>query len=186
MKSFEEVKEIVKSRLSDKRFFHSECVSKRCEELAKIYKENIEEARLVGIAQDIAKEMSHEEKIEFCKENNIVIDKVEYKSPGLLHAKVGAKIGEKEFEFNERMCSAIQNHTTGKAKMDMLSKILYIADYTSEDRKFDYKEYFYNLSNKDIEQAIYESYCKSIQIRLDEGKTIHIATVEARNEYLEK
>ena len=82
------------------------------------------------------------------------------------------------------MCEAIANHTTGKPGMDLLSKILYIADYTSKDRKYDYRDYFYNLANENLEQAVFESYCKSIQIRLDEGKTIHIATVEARNEYL--
>ena len=184
MKSFEEIEEILKEKLSEKRVYHSRCVSMRCEELAKIYNENIAEARLVGIAHDIAKEMPHEEKIQVCKENGIEIDGVELKSPGLLHAKVGAFIAKTEFGFNQRMCEAIENHTTGKAKMDMLSKILYIADYTSEDRKYDYREYFYNLANQDIEKAVFESYCKSIQIRLEEGKTIHLSTVEARNEYL--
>ena len=184
MKTFEELEKIVKSRLSEKRFYHSECVSKRCIELAEIYKENIEEAKLVGIVHDIAKEMSHEEKIDYCKKNNIEINEVELKNPGLLHAKVGANIAYAEFGFNNRMCEAIANHTTGKPGMDLLSKILYIADYTSKDRKYDYRDYFYNLANENLEQAVFESYCKSIQIRLDEGKTIHIATVEARNEYL--
>ena len=186
MKSFEEVEEEVKKRLSEKRFYHSTCVSKRCQEFAKIYEVNEEEARLAGMAHDIAKEMTHEEKIKYCNDNNIEIDDVERKSPGLLHAKVGADIAKKEFGFNDTMTNAIANHTTGKKGMDTLSKILYIADFTSDDRPYEDKDYFLELARKDIDKAVFESYCKAIQIRLEEGKTIHIATVEARNEYLNK
>ena len=49
MKSFEEVEEVVKSRLSEKRFYHSNCVKDRCVEYAKIYGEDVEKARLAMI-----------------------------------------------------------------------------------------------------------------------------------------
>lgn len=186
MKTYEEVENEVRNRLSEERFYHSTCVSKRCVELAKIYGENEEEAKLVGIAHDIAKEMTHDEKINYCNERNIPIDDVEKKSPGLLHAKVGARIAKEEFGFSEKMCEAIANHTTGKKGMDTLSKIVYIGDFTSEDRPYDDKYYFLEVAREDLDRAVFESYCKAIQIRLDEGKTIHLSTVEARNEYLKK
>ena len=66
----------------------------------------------------------------------------------------------------------------------ILLEVLYIGDFVSDDRPYEDKDYFLELAKKDIDQAVFESYCKSIQIRLDEGKTIHTRTVEARNEYL--
>lgn len=186
MKTYEEVENEVRRRLSEKRFYHSKCVSERCMDLANIYNVDIEEARLSGMAHDIAKEMSHEDKINYCKENGIEIDDVELKSPGLLHAKVGSHIAKTEFGFSDQMVEAIANHTTGKEGMDILSKILYIADFTSDDRTYEDKEYFLNLAREDIDKALLESYSKAIRIRLEEGKTIHLSTVRARNEYLNK
>ena len=73
MKSYNEVHEIVKTRLSANRLYHSECVAARCVELASIYGVDIEAARLAGIAHDIAKEMSDSDKIKYCMENNLEI-----------------------------------------------------------------------------------------------------------------
>lgn len=184
MKTYEEIEHYVKSKLSEKRFYHSKCVEERCRELAKIYNIDEEKAALVGIAHDIAKEMSHEEKLQYAIEKNIKIDNVERKSPELLHAAIGAKICQKEFEFTEDMIEAVASHTTGKAGMDMLSKILYISDAMSADRKYEDIEQLYELAKKDINAAILKSLNKTIELRLEKGKTIHLNTVEARNEYL--
>jgi len=120
--------EYVKQNLSEKRYYHSVCVMKKCEELAKHFGENIEEAKKVGLIHDIAKELSDEEKLSYAKENDIEIDPVELKHPGLLHGKIGADIAKKKFGFSEKMCQAIKYHTTGGKNMSILDKILYVAD----------------------------------------------------------
>lgn len=184
MKEYEEVKQYVKERLSEKRFYHSECVEKTCVELAKIYNADIEKARLVGIAHDVAKEMSIEEKIKYATKHDIKLDDVEIKSPELLHATIGAKICEEEFGFSQDMCEAIANHTTGKAGMDLLSKVLYISDSTSSDRKYEGISELNELAHKDIDAAIFENLTKTIKLLLEQGKAVHPDTVKARNEYI--
>lgn len=154
MKEYREVYKIVKERLSEYRFFHSECVAKRCVELADIYKVDKEAARLVGIAHDMAKELSDEEKIEYCEKNHLQIDEIEKVSMGLLHAKIGADMAKKEFGFSEDLCSAIKYHTTAKENMSLLDKILYVADMTSDDRKFSDKEYVIELGNRDLDECV--------------------------------
>lgn len=186
MKSYEDVKKYVKSILSEKRFYHSQCVEERCVELAKIYGVSEEKARLVGIAHDIAKEMSTEEKKKFIEENNINIDEVEEKNIGLMHAKIGAQICKSRFDFSEDMQNAISNHTTGKAGMDTLSKIVFISDATSKDRKYDDVEYLHQLSLNNLDQAVLECLNKTIEICLQEEKSIHLDTIKARNEYYKK
>jgi nicotinate-nucleotide adenylyltransferase len=184
MEKYEKVREYVEKHLSEKRFYHSQCVEERCIELAKIYGINEEKAKLVGIAHDVAKEMSQEEKIKFAQENGITIKDTERKNPGLLHAAIGAKISQIEFGFSEDMVEAIANHTTGKAGMDMLSKILYVSDAIGKDRKYGDTEKLYKTAVSDIDAAVLELLTKTIIWRIEENKTIQIDTVEARNAYL--
>lgn len=186
MEKYEIVRDYVKSILSEERYYHSRCVEERCIEYAKKYNVNIEKARLIGIAHDIAKEMPKEEKIKFAKENNIKINDVEQKSPGLLHGPIGAKICENKFGFSKDMVKAIEIHSTGKANMDMLSKILYVSDSTGIDRKYNDTEELHQLALKDIDQAILKMLNQTIEICLEKNKSIHINTIEARNSYLNK
>ena len=122
------IQEYVKQNLSEKRYYHSICVMERCAELAKHYGEDIEEAKKVGLAHDIAKEIKEKEKLKYAKENGLEIDSIEWEKPGLLHGKIGADIAKKKFKFNKKMCQAIKYHTTGGSKMTMLDKILYVSD----------------------------------------------------------
>ena len=64
-----EIQEIVKKRLSEKRYHHSVCVMERCEELANIFNIDLDIAKKIGIAHDIAKELTAEEKLEYVEKN---------------------------------------------------------------------------------------------------------------------
>ena len=97
----EEIKEYIKNKLSEKRYYHSKCVMERSEELAKQLGADIEIAQKIGIAHDVAKEISEEEKLKYVKENNIEIDDTERKNTSLLHAKIGKDIAIKKFGFTE-------------------------------------------------------------------------------------
>ncbi len=177
----EEIKEYLKNILSEKRFYHSECVMEMCEELAKIYNVDIEIDKKVGIAHDVAKEMPTDEKFKYMEENNIEIIDIEKKYPTLLHAKIGADIAIKKFGFTKEMGQAIEAHTTAKPNMDMLSKILYIADWVGKDRKFEDTYYLRDLAKTDIDKAILYSLDSIIKDKIDSKEEIHIDSVLARN-----
>ena len=131
----EQIKERVKQVLSEKRYNHSLAVMQRCEELAKLYGADIDMAKKVGIAHDIAKELNEEDREKYIKQYNIELDNIEKQNPGLLHAKIGAIICKNELGFTQEMVQAVENHTTGKPKMDLLSKILFVADATRFGQK---------------------------------------------------
>ena len=63
----------IKRTLSEKRYIHSLGVMNKAEELAKQYHINVDKAKIVGLAHDIAKEMPKEEKIAYVKNHNIEI-----------------------------------------------------------------------------------------------------------------
>ena len=179
--NLEEIEKIVEMRLSEKRYYHSKCVMERCEEIAAKFGFDIETAKKVGIAHDVAKELSQEEKIEYCRNNGIEIDDIEEENPGLLHAKIGADIAKKEFGFTESMTRAIEAHTTGLPQMDMLAKILFIADRTSKERNLPDIEYIKELLEKNIDETILYILDKKIELQIQKRATMHINSIITRN-----
>ena len=184
MKEYKEIYEIVKNTLSEQRFLHSECVAARCVELAKIYGLDEEIARLIGISHDVAKEMPNNEKIKYCMDNNLDIDDIEQIHPGLLHGKIAADIGAKEYGFTEEMCSAIRCHTTGKANMSKLDKILYVADMSSADRQFPDKGYIIRLANENLDECVKYILKTGINERMEREKKVHLNSLRALNYFL--
>lgn len=178
----ENIEKYIKKHLSEKRFYHSQCVMKKCEELAKLYNVDIETAKKVGIAHDIAKELTDEEKLAYIKENNIAMDSIEEHNLGLLHAKIGADISKKIFDFSDEMCNAIKYHCTAKENMTILEKILYIADWTGEDRTFENAIILKKvLKESGIDCAILQALNMVIQEQIEKNKEIHLNTINARN-----
>ena len=180
----QQIQNEIKKRLSEKRYYHSVCVMERCEELAKRFEFDIESAKKVGISHDIAKELTDKEKIEYCEKNNIEVDEMEKQSISILHAKIGAHMVKELFGFDEKMSYAIKAHTTGLPQMDMLSKILFIADRTSKERNFPDIEYLNQLLEQGIDQAVLYILDKKIELQLNKKSNIHINTVITRNELL--
>lgn len=183
---YEEIENDVKSVLSEYRFTHSLGVVKKAVELAKIYGVQEETAKKVGIAHDIAKEMTDEEMLEYVKNNNIEIDEIETVKPSLLHGKIGADIATKKFGFTQDMVNAIKWHTTGRKNMSMLEKIIYVADKTEENRKgsrFDLAK-SRELSTQDINQALIFLINEFIIYHIKNDGLIHPETINARNDLL--
>lgn len=182
---YELIQEEVRKRLSEKRFVHSCGVAKRAEELAKIYGEDPEKAKKVGIAHDIAKEMTKEESIQYAKENLIIFDEIEKQQPELWHCKIGASICEKEFGFTQDMKQAIEYHTTGNIEMTPFDKIIYIADKTEENRKFSDLEQAIEISNRNLDEGVL--YVSSITIihSMKKQSIIHPNTIYLMNQIIQ-
>ena len=180
------IQEYVKEHLSEKRYIHSKGVMERAIELAEKFGEDAEICAKIGIAHDIAKEMTEGEKLEYVEENNIEIDEIERTNTTLLHAKIGKDIAIRKFGFTEEMGQAIADHTTGNKDMGIYSKILFIADRTSVDRNFEDLEYLKSLEDIGIDEAVLYILDKKIELQIKKKAPIHINGIIARNSLLEK
>ena len=181
MLSYEEIYNKVKEKLSEKRFYHSECVVERCIEYAKIYGIDVEKAKITGILHDVAKEIPKEEQIDIAKKYNIELDEIEKMQGSLLHAKVGAEIAKRDFDCTEDIYNAIKCHTTGKENMTILEKILFMADATGQDRTWGDTEYLYNLAKTDIDKAIIIVMKECIIDVINQDKLVHPDSIYALN-----
>lgn len=180
----------LKEVLSEKRYNHSIGVMKKAEELAKIHGENINKTKLVGLAHDIGKELSENEMIQYTKENNIEVDEIEKINIGLLHAKIGADICYKKYGFSIDMQNAIKYHTVGNLNMDLLSKIIFVADkiedgrnYKDEDKSKDLK-LAREIAITNIDKALLFEIDCSIKYTIQKGKLIHPDSILIRNKLL--
>ena len=183
MMNYEDIYKDVEKRISEKRFIHSIGVAKKAKELAKIYNVDEEIAEKVGIAHDLAKNLSDEEMTKYANANNIEIDEMERIKPELLHGKIGADVAKKVYGFNEDMQNAIKYHTTGRANMSILEKIIYVADKTEENRKgirFNLQK-SRELSKENLDEALLFLMNEFIVYSINNNIVIHPETLTARN-----
>ena len=122
--------------LKKSRFQHSIGVEEVACDLAAIYGYDVEKAGLAGLLHDCAKNLSDQELLDNCKENNIAVSEIEERFPYLLHGKVGAILAESKYEVkDEEILNSIRYHTTGRPNMTLLDKIIFTADYIEPYRK---------------------------------------------------
>lgn len=188
----EKINDDVKNALSGKRYNHSLGVMKKAEELAKIYNVSIEKAKLVGLAHDIGKELTKEAKLQYVKENNIEIDNIEKINVGLLHGKIGADICKKKYNFTNDMQDAIKYHTTGNKNMDLLAKVIFVADKIEEGRKYKDEKKLQDLEMarkialEDLDKAVLYLIDFSLEYTIQKKELIHPDSIETRNEIIIK
>lgn len=182
--NLEQIQKDVKEILSEKRFLHSVAVMERAEELAKIFGEDIEITKLVGITHDIAKELNEEEILKYIKENNIEIDEIEEKQLYLLHGKMGADMCKKRYGFSDYMARAIELHTTGYKNMSKLDKIIFLADKTERTRHYSDLSEAIEICNKSLDEGMI--YCLNVAIKdnIERNRLIHPHTILTRNDIM--
>lgn len=182
----------IKQELSEKRYNHSIGVMKKAEELAKLYKTNMNKAKLVGLAHDIGKELSKDDKLKFVRENNIETDEIEKINIGLLHGKIGADICKIRYDFDKDMQDAIKFHTTGNKDMNLLAKIIFVADKIEEGRiykdenKMQELELVREVAKENIDKAMIYLLDSSIMYTIQKKDLIHPDSIYTRNQLIMK
>ena len=123
-------------------------------ELAKRWGANEEDAARAALLHDITKALSPALQLTLCREYGIVLDVFSQENPKTLHALTGSLVAERIFGENKAVVEAIRWHTTGKANMSILEKIIYVADYMEPNRDFPGVEQLRSLAYSDIDKAL--------------------------------
>ena len=193
-----ELRETVKSSMSDKRSFHTLAVENMAVRLGEIYApDDINVLRAAALLHDITKELSTAEHIGLCNEYAIKLTSNDILAPKTLHARTAAEKIKRDFpNFNDqKIIDAVRWHTTGREGMSITEKLIYLADYIDDSRKFEdcvkLREFFFDFdfenSNHDeklahLRDTLILSYDMTISALLDSGAPIAKDTFDARNE----
>ena len=153
--SIAEYKKIIKTMMSENRYNHCVNVSKEAVKLAKRYGGDEEKAAVAGILHDITKEMPKEEQLQIMLDSGIILDDIQKNAPKLWHGISGSVYIKKHFGIeDEDILNAICYHTTGRAGMSLLEKIIFVADFTSEERTYKGVATMRKKSRKSLEDAM--------------------------------
>ena len=123
-------------------------------ELAKYWGADENDAARAGILHDITKALDGPLQLTLCEAYGKILSAFSRKYPKTLHALTGSLVAERIFGENPAVVSAICHHTTGKADMTLLEKIIYVADYMEPCRNFPGVEQLRQLAFSDIDAAL--------------------------------
>ncbi len=164
----------LKAHLKPNRYLHSKNVAEMAAAFSDIYEVNVEDAVKAGILHDAGKGFNGNELIAFCKEHRLKVPYFEdicKCEPALLHSYASAWIARHLFDVrNKEILQAITEHTLGSLHMSTLSKILFVADISSKDRK--YKDAFVirNLALQDLDKALLYAANRKLLFTIDSQK----------------
>lgn len=175
--------EIIRARLLPDRYEHSLCVAEEARRLATMWGADPDKAYTAGLLHDIMKNTKHEIQLQILKDFDILLDSVEAASPKLLHARSGAVYVERVLGVDDPdIVSAIRYHTTARASMTLLERVLYLADFTSADRTYDDVDVMRRLVDEDADAAMRYALIYTITELAQKGAPIHPDTIGAYND----
>jgi len=150
----EALEQAVVSLLKTNRVAHVLGCRDTAAELAKIWGADPMDAARAGMLHDVTKALDDGLQLTLCREYGIVLGDFSQKNPKTLHALTGSLVAERIFGENTAVVDAIRSHTTGKADMTTLQKILYVADYMEPNRDFPGVEELRRLAYTDLDKAL--------------------------------
>ncbi|MBQ1264435.1 MAG: nicotinate (nicotinamide) nucleotide adenylyltransferase [Oscillospiraceae bacterium] len=179
--TFDRLRERSLSLHAPKRVNHADGCSQLAAELAEMYCADRTDAMRAGILHDITKALTTEQHLMICERYAVALTDDEKKYPKLLHAPTGAAIAKHIFGENDAVCTAIRWHTTGRANMSLLEKIVYIADYAEPNRTFEGVERLRYILKRDLDAAVLMGLEMSIQSLVQRNLPISDQSASARD-----
>ena len=182
MKDTGKLKKELKKSLPEKRYLHSLGVADTAAELAGRFGCDPDRAYLAGLLHDCAKGMSHEEMLSYASSRGYEPDEVTLGALQILHAPVSAMLAEEKYGVTDSgILDAIRYHTTGRAGMSTLEKIIFVADLTEPGRDFEGVGELRKASEEDLTKACLAAVDSSIMTVIKRGGLLHPAAVDAHN-----
>lgn len=177
------MKELLDLYLDKKRKAHSLATAEMAVELAKRFGADEKKAYTAGLLHDIAKGFSPEKMIEQAEFYGIEITPVEQVNTELLHGPVAAQMVKEQAGItDEDIINAIRYHTTGRAGMSLLEKIIYVADVIEPNRTFLCVPEVRLAAERDLDLAVHLAAKRTLSYVVDRGLAVHPFTVDVFNE----
>ena len=170
--------------LSEKRIPHVAGCEEEAVRMAERWGEESSLAAAAGILHDCTKKLAYEEQLQLIRKYDILCEDDLLNAPKLLHAVTGSAVAEHEFTMPEAVVSAIRWHTTGKAGMTLLEKIIYLADYIEPTRCFDGLNELRRLAYEDIDAAMALGLKMSVADVTARGNVPHADSLAAYDYFL--
>lgn len=176
----------VSVQMPERRWIHTQGVMSSAIELAERYGESPERAELAAIIHDVAKYWPVADQATYIKQYSLD-ERVLHYNKELWHAEVGASVAKEQYGVHDiEICDAIRYHTSGRANMTLLEKIVWLADYIEPNRDFPGVNEARELAKVSLERAILFGLDQTIIFLIEKGKVVYPVTLEARNSIVQQ
>jgi predicted HD superfamily hydrolase involved in NAD metabolism len=145
-------------------------------------------AALGTLAHDVCRAMPNQELISHATRLGLPIGLVERQVPVLLHGPVGAELLRQEDGLSgHSLYQAVYWHTTAHPSLDLLGKVVFLADKLDHQKikRYPYQPYLRELAFADLDRAMLEFLSQELISLTRQGQMIHPMMVETRNALLE-
>ena len=177
--------DLIRNRMGERRYTHSVNVAKSAVQLARHYGADVEKAELAGILHDCCKEIPKEEMLQIIKDGGIILDATEQGTSKLWHAIAGACYVRDVLGIDdEDVFNSIKYHTTGRAGMSLLEKIIFTADFISDERSYNGVEIMREKAFNCIEDAMLFGLQFTISDLAKRKLSIHSNAINCYNDIL--
>lgn len=172
----------VKGNLSPKRFCHTMNVVSIAEKMGENYGVKSEEVFITALYHDYAKEFSDDNLLKYVYENKLERDIISDSNPYLYHGLVAAHICQSKGYINTlSLYNAIRYHTTGYIHLDLLGKVIFVADAIEMGRNYSQVDFFRKLAFRNLNLTCLKILEHTILFLEKNNKPIHSNSIEFKN-----
>lgn len=178
---------LLKGKLNEDRFIHSMGVADTAVRLAEKFGGDKDKAYIAGLLHDVMKNETAEEQLKIMKKDGIILSQAEKNNPKLWHAMSGAAFIKLVLGITDPdIVNAVRYHTTGRAGMSLLEKIIYTADFISPERNYPDVDVMRSLSFESLDKGDLYSLQFSLRKLSENQLVIHTDSVDFYNELVIK
>ena len=177
--SEEVLEQVVVSLLKANRVAHVLGCRDMAVELAKRWGADVTDAARAGLLHDITKAIDGPLQLTLCSEYGTMLSDFSRRYPKTLHALTGSLVADRIFGEKEAVVNAIRHHTTGKADMSLLEKIIYIADYVEPNRTIAGVDQLRHLAFTDLDAALKMGLQMTVSYLNEQGSEVSPESREA-------
>lgn len=174
----ERIEKYINENLKEKRLKHTYSVAKEAVKLSQRYGEDEEKAYLAALFHDMFRSAPVNALNMYIK--HLDLPKKLIDNPNLAHGKIAAEIMRRDYGVaDEDIINAVSYHTTGRANMSRLEKIIFLADAIEPGRNYPSVEKTRKLAYEDLDEACINSLKRTVEYVNSKGEYLDQDTVDA-------
>ncbi|MCX7812942.1 MAG: bis(5'-nucleosyl)-tetraphosphatase (symmetrical) YqeK [Pseudothermotoga sp.] len=151
----EKLSQFLNLLVGPKRLRHILSCSEFARKLAKIHKIDEQKVLLACLSHDMFRDIPAPRLLRMAEAYNIEPSELELKHPVLLHGKIAAEYLKRRFKIEDvEVLEAVAYHTSGRAGVSSVAKIVFLADALEENRVYEEVEELRKLAEHDLDEAL--------------------------------
>lgn len=180
----QQITDYIETNLKERRLKHTYSVVNEAVKLSEHYGEDVRKAEIAALFHDMFRSAPASVLNMYIRQ--LDLSKRYLDNPNLSHGKIAAVIMERDYGIKDKdILNAVSYHTTGRAGMSKLEKIIFLADAIEPGRNYPTVDETRRLAYTDIDKACISSLERTVEYIKGIGEYLDPDTINAINDLKE-